>query len=65
VSTRYTSSIESRARRLASKVRRALEIQKEDRVLQSSLTLTEMMNGAVYQLRPNGPLPSDGLGLER
>jgi hypothetical protein len=83
-----SSSFESRARRLASRVDheqlldhakqlqkdgraaarvfwRALEMQREDRALQSSLTLTEVMGDAVYALRPGGRLPSDGIGLER
>jgi hypothetical protein len=80
-----SSSIESRARRLASKVDheqllqhaeqlqkegkpaakifwRALEWQNEQRALESSLSLTELMGEAVYQLRPQR-LSSDGMGL--
>jgi hypothetical protein len=80
-----SSSIESRARRLAGKVDheqlikhaeqlqkegrpaarvfwRALSIQDENRALESSLTLTEVMGSSVYRLRPH-PLPSDGLEL--
>ena len=81
------SSIESRARRLASRVDheqllkhaeqlqregkpaakvfgRALEMQKENRALESSLALAELMGDAVYQLRPSGPLSNDRSGLE-
>jgi hypothetical protein len=81
-----SSSIESRARRLASKVDhqqllqhaeqlqkegkpaakvfwRALEWQKEQRDLESSLSLSDLMGDAVYELRPSGKLPSDGMGL--
>jgi hypothetical protein len=85
--TDSSQSIESRARRLASKVDhqqllqhaeqlqkegkpaakvfwRALEWQKEQRALESSLALTELMGPTVYQLRPTGPLARDGIGLE-
>jgi hypothetical protein len=88
MTSRPSSSIESRARRLASKVDheqllqhaerlqkegaraavvfwRAIEIHKENRALESSLALGEVMGQAVYELRPAGRLPSDGMGLER
>jgi hypothetical protein len=84
---REPQSIESRARRIASRVHhqqllqhaeqlqkegkssakvfwRALDIQKENRALESSLTLSHVMGDAVYELRPAGRLPTDGVGLE-
>jgi hypothetical protein len=87
MSTDRSSSIESRARRLASKVDheqlikhaellqkerkpaarvfwRAVEMQEENRALESSLALGDVMGDAVYELRPGGRLPSDGIGLE-
>jgi hypothetical protein len=88
MSTRPSQSIESRARRLASRVDhqqllkhaeqlqkegkpaakvfwRALEMQRENRALESSLALSEVMGDAVYELRPAGRLPSDGMGIGR
>jgi hypothetical protein len=41
-----------------------LDIQKENRALESSLTLSHVMGDAVYELRPAGRLPTDGVGLE-
>lgn len=87
MSTDHSSSIEARARRLASKVdhqglhhhaemleeegrrsavvfRRAIEIQLEARALESSLTLTHLLGERSYSMRPDGRLPSDGIGLE-
>jgi hypothetical protein len=88
MSTNYSPSIESRARRLASKVDRrelieyaknlqkerraaavvfyrALQIQRENQALAHSLRLTDVLGDAVYQMRPNGPLPGDGIGAGR
>jgi hypothetical protein len=45
--------------------RRAVEIQDENRTLESAMALGDVMGDAVYDSRPNGRLPSDGLGLER
>jgi hypothetical protein len=42
---------------------RALRVADEDRSLHASLTATDLMGDAVYWLRPNGPLPSDGVSL--
>jgi hypothetical protein len=88
MSTDRSSSIESRARRLANRVSRdellrhaqllqkqglpaarvfwrALKIYDEDRSLMASLAATDYMGDAVYDLRPNGPLPGDGIGAGR
>jgi hypothetical protein len=43
---------------------RAIEIHKENRALESSLALGQAMGNAVYELRPGGRLPNDGIGLE-
>jgi hypothetical protein len=45
--------------------RRAAEIQDEFRALESSLALSDVIGDAVYDARPGGRLPNDGLGLER
>jgi hypothetical protein len=44
---------------------RAIEIFDEDRSLMASLAASDYMQSAVYQLRPNGPLPGDGIGAVR
>ena len=44
---------------------RAAEIQNENRSLEAAIALSEVMGDAVYDQRPHGRLPSDGLGLER
>jgi hypothetical protein len=44
--------------------RRAVEIQDEDRSLESAMALGDVMDRDVYLLRPNGVLPSDGMGIE-
>jgi hypothetical protein len=40
---------------------RALEIRREDEALAHSLKLTNTLGQLVYEMRPNGPLPSDGV----
>jgi hypothetical protein len=87
MSTHPSSSIETRARRLAGRVdreqllkhaevleqegaraalvfKRAVEIQLENRALESSLALGDALGAAVYDRRPFGRLPSDSIGLE-
>jgi hypothetical protein len=44
---------------------RAAAIQDENRSLESAIALSEVMGDAVYDQRPHGRLPSDGMGLER
>jgi hypothetical protein len=44
--------------------RRAVEIQDENRTLESAVALGDVMDRNVYLLRPNGPLPSDGMGID-
>jgi hypothetical protein len=40
---------------------RALQIYDEDRSLMASLAATDFTGDAIYDLRPNGRLPSDGV----
>jgi hypothetical protein len=56
-----------RARGMADEknVLRAAAIQNENRSLESAIALSEVMGDAVYDERPHGRLPSDGMGLER
>jgi hypothetical protein len=84
MSTNYSPSIESRARRLANKLSRqelldyaesarkkklpiervlwrAVTIHDQDRSLMASLAATDYIGDAIYDLRPNGRLPSDGV----
>jgi hypothetical protein len=44
---------------------RAVEIWDEDRALERSMKLCNTLGPAVYQMRPHGPLPSDGAESKR
>ena len=44
--------------------RRAVEIQDENRSLESAMALSEVLGDQVYDARPNGRLPSDGIGID-
>jgi hypothetical protein len=43
---------------------RAAQVQDEFRALESSMALADVMDDAVYDQRPNGRLPSDGIGID-
>jgi hypothetical protein len=43
---------------------RAAAIQDENRSLESAIALSEVMGDAVYDQRPQGRLPSDGMGID-
>jgi hypothetical protein len=40
---------------------RAIEIFDEDRSLMAAMAACDYLGDAVYDMRPNGPLPSDGV----
>jgi hypothetical protein len=57
--------LDAKGAKAAALYRRAIDIQLENRALESSVALSDVLGDQVYDARPHGRLPSDGMGIER
>jgi hypothetical protein len=57
--------LDAKGAKAAALYRRAAEWQVEQRALESAVALSDVLEDRVYDARPNGRLPSDGMGIER
>jgi hypothetical protein len=61
----YAESARKKKQPIARVLFRSIEVFDEDRSLMCSLAATDHLGDAVYQMRPNGPLPSDPTEVEK